>query len=210
MPQKQPMRALKPFNRNLDGGMIVGHPRHRSFAGRYPLVSAAAADELERRQVAEKISWVDYTDAESAYNEAGGFVDGDAAPAAPKTGIGDRPKASQVRQQQTGDAGGGEANLDGEPKVNMSKARLREIAGARKIDLAAFDAARTNADRVKLIKAGPDAGRVAGMSTASTNHPAGQGPNADPPTVAGTAGLATAEDAAPTGGGKAEAGAAAE
>jgi hypothetical protein len=193
MARKQPVEALKVFNRNLDGQMIVGNPRSRSFDTRYPVVSPEAAETLVGAGLAKPIDFADYQRRQSAF-EDGELDDQDEGERRPAAAP--RRQATDVRRDRVT---GGDAQGGTEPKITMSKAALREIAGKRSIDLDAFDAAKNNAERVALINAGGHPrgddkdGRIAGSTADTTNHPANSTPHAD--------GIGAQEDAAPTGGG---------
>lgn len=182
MATKQAVKVLKAFNRNLDGQMVVGHPKHSDFRGRYILLSQEAAASLVDRGLAEEIDAQTYHAALARYED--GRDDED------------RPLADDVRLRRTGGAG---ANRDQDKaKVTMSIKRLEELAAKRGVDISE---ARNNKERVALINgAGPggdagdetDRGRLASMTTNSTNHPPGSDGHG--------AGLASVDDAAPTGG----------
>lgn len=235
---KQAVRALKPFTRNLDGRLVVGHPQHRRAAGRVTLVSPEAAATLEGDGLAEQIDMATYfAEIQKEEDEGegpgperrgpsiprevrkffGALQDGAggersrrrdpqarrrAAAARGQTGSG--RSADAVRRERTAAVGG-----DGtqEPSVTMKKTELREIAEKRGVDLAAFDAAKNNRERVAMIKGVgggqggtemSETGRIAQSGASSTNHPGTSTPHA--PGTAG-AGLSAPDDAAPTGGG---------
>lgn len=204
MATKQAVKATKPFNRNLDDQMIVGHPTHRNFHGRYLLLSTAAASALVGMGLVEEIDRAEYDERLRNWENGDGFdlpktKAKDRDPVTPRSDLRSRPKADEVRKARTG----GQADGAVTPSVTMSVADLRGIAAARSLDMAKFDAIKGNRDRVAFINAAPvkegtgdetDAGRVAAMTADSTNHPPGESPHTG-------AGLASADDAAPAGGG---------
>lgn len=53
------MAVLEPFNRNLDGQMVGGHPRHPDPESRFVHVSEASAVELENAGLAKRYSTLD-------------------------------------------------------------------------------------------------------------------------------------------------------
>lgn len=173
MTTKVAVEATKPFNRNLEGRMVTGHPKHPDPRGRYHLLSASSAIALVDAGVAKPMT-------REAYDKAMREADGDA----------DRPEASEIRNIRTEAAGGG-TNTGGtgdapvKAKVTMSNEVLDALAAERKIDISG---ARTRGEKARLINGGgapsgdgksdvTTAGATGNLSDASTNHPGASSPH---------------------------------
>lgn len=214
MTAKVAVQAEKGFNRNLEGQMVTGHPKHPDVHGRFLLLSATAAAALVERGDAKTITRAAY---DKAIRDADGVEE-------------ERESAGDVRTLRTEAAGGGTNTGGGKPRVRarvtMSNEMLDGLAEDAGVDVSK---AKSRSEKVKLIngdKVSGDGksdvqtpGVVGNLTEGSTNHPDASSPHkgtnargsvVDEVRVPGDGGGATGEggagvdaeeDAAPRGGG---------
>lgn len=221
MTAKVAVQAVKGFNRNLDGQMVTGHPKHPDPRGRYLLLSATSALSLVDAGLAKEMTRAAY---DKAMREAEGVQD-------------DEPvQAADVRNIRTEAAGGGTNTGGGgktlvKARVTMSNEALDALAAERGVDVSG---AKSRGEKAKLINGRTPtgdgksdvttAGAVGNLSDGSTNHPGASSPHkgtddrgsvVDRTRVPGEAeaggggetGVDAEDDAAPRGGGSSGGGA---